>query len=197
VKQTLLVREAHANGRQVMQHVSSYSSFEQALVAGADQIHHSTLDAEIDDRLVAMARNSSVVSCPTLTMMRAIAAAHIGNATFPPAVATASKLLRAGVRIIAGTDSNNQPAAPATVRFGSSIHDELENLVEAGMSPVEALNAATVVPASVWGWGAEKGAIKEGMLADMVLVDGDATANVSVSRNIVKVWVGGLEFINA
>lgn len=79
------------------------------------------------------------------------------------------------------------------VMYGSSLHDELENLVAAGLTPVEALNAATVLPAKYFGL-ADRGVIREGMRADLLLVNGDPTTDITVTRNIVKVWVGGIEF---
>ena len=82
---------------------------------------------------------------------------------------------------------------PAMVMYGSSLHDELENLVAAGLTPVEALNAATVLPAKYFGL-ADRGVIREGMRADLLLVNGDPTTDITVTRKIVKVWVGGIEF---
>jgi imidazolonepropionase-like amidohydrolase len=73
------------------------------------------------------------------------------------------------------------------------MHDELQNLVAAVLSPLEALNAATVLPARYFGL-ADRGVVREGMLADLVLVDGDPTVDLTTSRNIVKVWARGVEF---
>lgn len=192
-----LADAARANGRLSVLHTSSYSAWQQALEVGVDQIHHSTLDRAMDDNLLGLFRSAgAVVVCPTLTMMRASVAAGRANSSFAAALGSVSTLRAAavpGVDIIAGTDANMQAGVPANVAFGSSLHDELDNLVLAGMTPVDALNAATRVPARVWGLG-DRGSIAEGLLADMVLVDGDPTGDVSAARNVVKVWVGGVEF---
>ena len=79
------------------------------------------------------------------------------------------------------------------VPFGTSLHDEMENLVEVGLSPVAALNAATILPAQYFGLN-DRGVTKEGMRADLLLIDGDPKKNISATRNIVKVWVEGIEF---
>lgn len=67
------------------------------------------------------------------------------------------------------------------------MYDELENLVQAGLSPVQALNAATSAPAQRFGFS-ERGTIAVGKRADLLLVGGDPTINVSNARNIKKVW---------
>lgn len=95
--------------------------------------------------------------------------------------------------IMAGTDANAVPGVPGHVAFGTSIHDELENLVDAGLTPLEALRAATVVPARLYDLH-DRGMIVEGARADLVLVDGDPTVNISTTRNIVRVWIGGVQF---
>ena len=193
-EQASLVRASHNQGKQVVLHTSSYESYEQGLIAGADQIHHSTLDVPIDDKLLALfkSKNSTKVVCPTLTMMRAIPQQN-KTGSYPPAADTVRILHEAGIPIIAGTDSNSGGNLPAMVSFGTSLHDEMENLVEVGLSPVEALNAATVMPAQYFGLN-DRGVIKEGMRADLLLIEGDPTKNISATRNIVKVWVEGMEF---
>jgi imidazolonepropionase-like amidohydrolase len=204
--QAALAKAAHAAGRRIVLHAASYAAYAEGLAAGVDQIHHAPLDVPADDRLVDMVRGKrkkigrAVAVCPTLTMMRATVlelqrSRTMGNSSlsFAAANETVSRLHAAGVPILAGTDANLQPAVPARVPFGSSMHDELEHLVAAGLSPVEALNAATVVPARSFGLH-DRGVIREGMLADLVLVDGDPTVNITASRNIVRVWVRGVEW---
>ncbi|KAJ5606113.1 hypothetical protein N7510_008894 [Penicillium lagena] len=193
-EQAALVMASHKQGKQVVLHTSSYESYEQGLKAGVDQIHHSTLDMPIDDKLLALfkIRNSTKVVCPTLTMMRAIPQQN-KTGSYAPAADTVRILHKAGIPIIAGTDSNSGVNLPAMVKFGTSLHDEMENLVEVGLSPVEALNAATIMPAQYFGLN-DRGVIKEGMRADLLLVDGDPTKDISATRNIVKVWVEGMEF---
>ncbi|KAH8889245.1 hypothetical protein GQ53DRAFT_748343 [Thozetella sp. PMI_491] len=195
-EQNAVVAESHKAGKQVVLHTSSYSAYAEGLVAGADQIHHAPLDTPVDDALIDQFKAQGTVVCPTLTMMRAIVEAGTKgpNATFAAASESVARLYKAGVPILAGTDGNVQAGVPANVLFGSSMHDELQNYVDAGMTPVDALNSATIVPAKYFGLS-DRGAIKEGMRADLLLVDGDPTAEIGVTRNIAGVWVGGIQFM--
>jgi imidazolonepropionase-like amidohydrolase len=88
----------------------------------------------------------------------------------------------AGVPIGAGTDTPIGFAAP-----GYSLHSELEMLVRAGLSPLEALEAATVQPARFFGVAAEMGAVAEGYLADLVLLGADPLADITNTRTVEAV----------
>ncbi|KAK0755165.1 hypothetical protein B0T18DRAFT_400782 [Schizothecium vesticola] len=192
---TLLVREAHAAGIIVVLHASSTVAFAQGVAAGADQVHHSTLDEAADDGLVAAYVAAGTVVCPTLTMMRAIVEQlNPAGASFDAAVKTARRLHAAGVELLVGTDGNWEATSPARVLFGSSVHDELENMVRlVGMSPVEALRAATEKPARAFGL-VDRGVVAVGKRADLVLVEGDPTVDIKSARAVRRVWVGGIEF---
>ncbi|KAK3390750.1 hypothetical protein B0H63DRAFT_466393 [Podospora didyma] len=209
-EQTVLVQAANAQypgnnrGPRTVMHASSTPAYAQALEAKADQIHHSTLDAVLSDDLVREIVRQGTVVCPTLTVMRKIANSPLFNSSsgnsFAAAAQTVAKLHAAsttlGRILLAGTDASLEAAAPVQVPFGSSLHDELENLVvEGGLSPVQALNAATLMPARVFGLAGQRGAVREGLLADLVLVDGDPTVDIKKTRNVVKVWVRGVEFV--
>ncbi|HEY9421533.1 MAG TPA: amidohydrolase family protein, partial [Thermoanaerobaculia bacterium] len=106
---------------------------------------------------------------------------------FSNALETVRQLRAAGVPILAGSDAPN----PGTWH-GVALHRELELLVSAGLSPAEALAAATSVPARAFGLK-DRGRIAPGLRADLVLVKGDPTADVTASRDIVKVWKIGEE----
>ncbi len=98
-------------------------------------------------------------------------------------------LHHAGVRILAGTDS------PAPYVFpGSSLHEELALLVEAGLTPMEALQTATRNPAEYLGQLDQLGTIHAGKLADLVLLDENPLADIRNSQTISAVIVGGRLF---
>jgi imidazolonepropionase-like amidohydrolase len=87
---------------------------------------------------------------------------------------------KAGVPLLAGTDTSG--LNPVLAGFG--LHDELALLVECGLSPMEALQTATLNPARYFGLENEFGTIEEGKAADLVLLDADPLKDI---RNIGKV----------
>ena len=103
------------------------------------------------------------------------------------ALAAVGALHRAGVVILAGTDV----PAPGTAH-GLSLHRELELLVRSGLTPAEALTAATFAPARAFGF-LDRGRIAEGLRADLVLVNGDPTADITATRDIAGVWKLGTQ----
>jgi imidazolonepropionase-like amidohydrolase len=95
-------------------------------------------------------------------------------------------MYRAGVRILAGTDSMNPQCYP-----GFGIHDELALLVDAGLPPLAALEAATRNPAEFMGQLDRRGTIEVGKTADLVLLDKDPLADIHNTRSIQAVVLGG------
>jgi hypothetical protein len=95
------------------------------------------------------------------------------------------QLKAARVPILAGTDAGN----PGTTQ-GASLHGELELLVRAGLTPAEALHAATAAAAAAFHLD-DRGQIAPGKRADLVLVAGDPTADIRQTRDIVAVWKAG------
>lgn len=93
---------------------------------------------------------------------------------------------RAGVGLIAGTDTANPYVFP-----GFSLHDELALLVQAGLTPAEALRTATINPARYFGIEKSVGTIERGKIADLVLLDADPLTDINNTRKIDAVIVGG------
>jgi imidazolonepropionase-like amidohydrolase len=96
------------------------------------------------------------------------------------------QLFAAGVPLLAGTDS----PAPGTT-YGASLHRELEHLVSAGLTPAAALAAATSAAARAFRMS-DRGRVKTGMRADLLLVDGDPSKEIRATRNIVAIWKRGV-----
>jgi amidohydrolase family protein len=90
------------------------------------------------------------------------------------------------VPLLAGTDFPNPYAYP-----GFSLHDELELFVEAGLSPLEALQTATINPAIFLGKGKEWGSVEKGKIADLVLLNANPLENISNTKKIFAVIVNG------
>jgi imidazolonepropionase-like amidohydrolase len=93
---------------------------------------------------------------------------------------------KAGVRILAGTDTPMPLVYP-----GFSLHKELELLVESGLSPAEALRAATIAPAEFLGLGGTSGSIAVGRRADLVLLEDDPLRDISNTQRIHAVVLNG------
>lgn len=92
---------------------------------------------------------------------------------FDKLAALVPELYRRGIAVVAGSDGS-----------GLELVFELELYVQAGLSPAEALATATIIPATSFGLGAETGAIRPGLLAELVLVAGDPSRNVGDLRNV-------------
>jgi hypothetical protein len=101
---------------------------------------------------------------------------------------TIGALHRAGIPIVAGTDQ---------VVPGHSLHRELELYVKAGFTPMEAIQAATIVPARIMKMDKELGTVEVGKAADLIIVDGNPLDNISNIRRITTVITGGRVFSSA
>ena len=99
--------------------------------------------------------------------------------------------MAAGARVVAGTDANDVPGRPAAVLHGASLHLELELLAQCGMAPTDVLAAATSRAADVFGLR-DRGRIAVGHRADLLLVDGDPTVDVTDTRALRTVWRAGV-----
>ncbi len=97
-------------------------------------------------------------------------------------------LHRGGAKILAGTDADSNFAF---LFFGFSLHDELELLVKGGLSPLEALRTATLNPAIFLKREKELGAIENGKLADMVLLDANPIDDIKNTKKIIAVVANG------
>ncbi len=213
-----VVAAAHRRNLLVVVHVTTLADARDAIAAGADGLAHVFADMAPDTGFAEFAAAHHVFVVPTLSVVEAATTATPATPwwrddprvapfltpsmrrslemKFPPgfrpdqklanAVAAVGALRRAGVPILAGTDS----PAPG-LAHGVSIHRELELLVRAGLTPVEALAAATSEPARAFGLR-DRGRIAAGLRADLLLVNGDPTRNVAATRDIVGIWKLGV-----
>jgi imidazolonepropionase-like amidohydrolase len=212
-----VVQAAHARGKLAVVHIGAVEGARAALEAGADGLVHLSPDRPVDAELVALARGRRAFVVPTISLNESLAGIT-GGATLADdphlspylskgarkqltnpftlrrrvdlqAVLTSVRLLRdGGVPILAGTDAPN----PGTWH-GISLHRELELLVQAGLTPLEALRAATAAPADAFKLG-DRGRIAPGKRADLLLVAGDPTTSITATRAIERVWKLGVPF---
>jgi cytosine/adenosine deaminase-related metal-dependent hydrolase len=101
---------------------------------------------------------------------------------------TVGALHRAGIPVVAGTDQ----AVP-----GHSLHREIELYVQAGFTPMEAIQAATIVPARAMGLDKETGTVEKGKRADLILINGDPLADIHNTRNVEYVISDGIMYHTA
>ncbi len=211
-----LVGAAHAAHRASLAHVATEAEAREAVDAGIDGLAHVFIDRPASAALVEQVRRSGTFVVATLSVagsasgadtgrrladdprlatmlsagqadsLRAVFPAEWRNAAFlPNATESVRRLHAAGVPILAGTDAGN----PGTAH-GVSLHGELALLVAAGLSPTEALNAATALPARLFDLG-DRGRVVVGERADLMLVDGDPTRDIEATRAIVSIWKNG------
>ena len=210
-----LVEAAHRRGKLTVVHALSEQQARDAIASGADGLAHLFLGDSVSADFGDLAANHHVFVIPTLTTLylncgrsqgpailgdprlgRYISEEWQGSMNMPKPDAAANhlcvaadeairQLTKAGVSLLTGTDA---PAPGAT--YGASVHGELELLVQDGLTPTQALAAATSAPARVFRLS-DRGRISAEMRADLLLVQGDPTKNILDTRNIVAVWKRG------
>jgi len=172
-----LVTESHALGRRVMCHALGGPGLRTALAAGVDSIEHGCYLDE-DATLLGQMAVQGTFFVPTLTVYvyhRESPAPHVREravALHAHHVASVRRALELGVPIAAGTDAGGHGHPKNAL--------ELKYLVEAGLTPMQALRAATQWAAACLGLEGEVGTIEQGRLADLVLVGGDPLDDVTL-----------------
>ena len=197
-----LVAATHGLGRLVVAHALSYEAAEVAQAAGVDALTHTPLDRPLDRAAADRMASAGRMLIPTLTMMEALTGPStppqmqaewaLPGASYASARESVAAAYRAGAPVLAGTDTNTDAEAPGNFTFGDSLHHELELLVDAGLSNVDAIRAATVLPAEHFGL-TDRGAVAPGRRADLILLDGDPLHDIHAIRSISHVWCGGIE----
>jgi len=181
-----IVDEAHRAGLRVAAHAHGDAGIRTAIEVGVDCIEHGSLMSdETLDRFIELDR----FLVPTTYLADGMDVSHAppelqakAAEVFPRAKATVSKAIAKGARIACGTDA---PAIP----HGKNAK-ELVALVDRGMSPLEALRAATTVAAELIDVD-DRGRLEPGLLADIIAVPGDPLVTIGVTEDVRFVMKGG------
>ena len=213
------VDEAHRLGRMAIAHVTSLEGGEKAISAGVDGLAHLFFDRQPTNELIASIADRGIFMTPTLvTLSTAFGNSAEGFASdervrsrlskkwreslsrsmnvylqgrLEDAFSSVLALHKAGVDILAGSDVSEPLPLLGGLAHGASLHHELQLLVAAGLTPVEALRSATSTPARRFGLS-DRGRIAPGARADLVLVQGDPTTHISDTLSIQAVWRRGV-----
>ena len=189
----LVVELAHGAGLKVAAHCTGFMGATEAVEAGIDSIEHCT---NIDSATARLMAQMGTVAVPTMSTWdyRIQAAARwnlpkeeidIAEGRRDASRASFKNMLDAGVKIAAGTDAGGSP-----VRHGTIVH-EMEVMIEAGLTTMQAIESATRIAAEITGTLKDTGTVEVGKLADLILVDGDPLSDVGAIRNVWAVFQGG------
>lgn len=199
-----LVAASHESGLRVVTHTVTVERGAQAVRAGVDVIVHSLQDREVDAATAELMRAGGVAYAPTLavyepvkpgaTRPRNMDTPRMRQQTrkFAHALNNVRRLHEAGVLIAVGTDAG-MPGTP----HGVATLREMELLVQAGLSPTEALLAATSNSAKAMGVHDDRGSIEVGKRADLVLIDGTPWRDIADVRRIHGVFIDGRQVHSA
>jgi imidazolonepropionase-like amidohydrolase len=189
-----VVEVGHRAGLKVTAHAHGARSIREAILAGVDSIEHASL---IDDEGIALARERGVAlsmdvyngsyidtegrrqGWPEEFLVKNLETTEAQRQGF-------ARAHRAGVTIVYGTDAAVYP-------HGWNAR-QLEVMVERGMTPAQALRAATSLAARAMGWSDRVGSLAPGRFGDLIAVEGDPLADVRVLQEVEVVVKGGLVF---
>jgi len=188
---TAIAEEAHKLGRKVAAHAHGTQSIKDAINAGIDSIEHSSL---IDDEGIALAKKHGTYLVFDIYNDDYILQEGAKAGMLPESVEKEKKLGRlqrenfrrafqAGAKMAFGTDAGVYPHGDNAKQFAK--------MVEWGMQPIDAIQAATINAADLIGWKDKVGVLEAGHYADLIAVNGDPLADVKALQSPVFVMKGG------
>jgi imidazolonepropionase-like amidohydrolase len=188
---TAIAEEAHKLGRKVAAHAHGTQSIKDAIRAGIDSIEHSSL---IDDEGIALAKQHGTYLVFDIYNDDYILTEGEKAGMLPESIEKERKLgklqrenfrhaFQSGAKIAYGTDAGVYPHGDNAKQFAK--------MVEWGMKPIDAIQAATVNAADLIGWKEKVGSFEAGYYADIIAVKGDPLADVKALESVSFVMKGG------
>jgi imidazolonepropionase-like amidohydrolase len=193
-----LTDTAHKYGLKVLTHTVTVEQGKVAAASGVDVIAHSLQDAPLDADTIASIKASGLFYAPTLAVYEPVKPgarppadpdsprARQSRLKFGYALGNAKALYEAGVPLALGTD-----AGMTGTPHGSSTQRELELLVQAGLTPVQALTIGTAGSARAMNQLADRGTLEIGKRADFVLIAGKPWETIADARKVDRVFIDG------
>ncbi|HLW78060.1 MAG TPA: amidohydrolase family protein [Terriglobia bacterium] len=186
-----IIQEAHRLGRKVAAHAHGAQGIKDAVEAGVDSIEHGSFINEEDIQLM---KQHGTYLVPTLYLSDwfmenykslGLTDDMVAKAKYvmPAARQNIGRAFREGVKVAFGTDSAVYP-------HGLNAH-EFAVMVKLGLTPLQAIQAATINAADLLGWADRVGSLEPGHFADLIAVDGDPLADVTVLERVPWVMKGG------
>jgi imidazolonepropionase-like amidohydrolase len=212
------VAEAKKHGMLTIAHALTVDATRMAIEAGIDGLAHLFMDQPHTDEIINLVKTAGVFVVPCVVLNASMmgitgsdladdprvatrldadwdkalrsAFGHYPQGKIEDVLATVKALADAGVDLLAGTDVSLPLSFLGGLAHGASVHHELQYLVQAGLTPAQALRAATATTARRFGLE-DRGRIAEGMRADLLLIDGDPTSTISDTLNTRAIWRRG------
>ena len=192
VKQvTEIIAASKTEGLLTIAHISRIGNARDLINTGLDGFAHMWKDAPASQLFLDSIANQEIFIVPTISVMEGVIKYYRENDIPVPFSDLATlklevkRLQDAGIALLAGTDPPN-----VGLDYGSSLHNELKLFVEGGLTPIQALKAATSTPNKVFNLG-EIGVIEVGTSANFTLIDGDPLERIEEISQIQSIWAGG------
>lgn len=189
------VRYSHEMGKKVFAHTTSVQAYQLAAEHGVEVLNHIPKETALPQEIISEIKEKDLTVIPTMLMQQGMVKAIHRMMPGRPAdysivEKTFYRMYKAGIRIIAGTDSN-MTNRMNFIPHGKAMHEELKLMVKAGMTPEEVLKSATSIPAETFNLK-DRGNIKPGFRADLLLVRGNPAENINDIDHIEKIWINGM-----